>query len=219
MPLPILTEQFQLPLSLDVTATCFGALTGASAGSRRGYDISGVLTVALVAGAGGGLLRDIILGGGPPVLLKDGRLLLAVLLGALVGICFVKTMRRYERIYSMVDTFGLAIYAVVGALKGIHAGLSPLGVVVLGTINAVGGGLLRDVIVREESQLLKPGQLYMIVALFNSGLFMALVLRGHLASLPAALIVIPLGFLLRMLAIRYDWQTRPVQRNDHSEPE
>ena len=52
-----------------------------------------------------------------------------------------------------------------GANKSLVAGAPPEAAVLVGLCNAVGGGLLRDVIVREEPLLLKPGQLYFLATL------------------------------------------------------
>ena len=63
-----------------------------------------------------------------------------------------------------IDAIALAVYAVVGADKALAAGYAPIGAVVIGMTNAVGGGLLRDILVREEPLLFKPGQFYVLAA-------------------------------------------------------
>lgn len=50
-------ECFQLPIAFDLAATFFFALTGALAGIRRGYDVVGVLGLALLTGGGGSVIR------------------------------------------------------------------------------------------------------------------------------------------------------------------
>ena len=69
------------------------------------------------------------------------------------------------------DAAGLGAYAVVGADRAMAAGLSDLGAILVGLVNAVGGGVLRDVITREEPILFKPGQYYATAAVIGSVLY------------------------------------------------
>ncbi len=81
----------------------------------------------------------------------------------------------------------------------------------IGTINAVGGGLLRDIIVRIEPLMLKPGQFYVLAALLGSGLFAGLTATTPLAAPESALIAIGATFVFRVLAIWFNWQTKAVR--------
>lgn len=49
--------------------------------------------------------------------------------------------------FAAMNAVGLVAFATVGALKGSDAGLDLFGVVVLGFLTALGGGILRDVLV------------------------------------------------------------------------
>jgi uncharacterized membrane protein YeiH len=113
-------------------------------------------------------------------------------------------------ILSLVDALGLGIYAVVGAQKSLDRGL-PIGACILvGTVNAVGGGLLRDVLTREVPLLFKPGQFYALTAVAGSAVFVSLTILGGLDVQRAALFSIGATFLLRVLAIRFDWRSPPM---------
>jgi uncharacterized membrane protein YeiH len=79
-------------------------------------------------------------------------------------------------------------------------------------MTAVGGGLLRDILVREEPLLFKPGQFYALVALGGCVLFVALVRGGWLTPNHAAIVTITLVFAVRLLAIKFNWRTSAVQR-------
>ena len=80
----------------------------------------------------------------------------------------------------------------------------------MGVINAAGGGLLRDVLVRDEPLLFKPGQFYVLAALLGTGVFSLLVLRFGKPPESSALIAIGCTFVLRMLAIIFKWKTLSV---------
>ena len=151
--------EFHLPVIFDLAATFLFAVTGAIAGLRKGYDLIGILVLALVTGLGGGLLRDgLFLQNGPPAMATDSRYFVAVLAGAAAGVLFGRKLHRLRLLFQLADALGLGTYAVVGAQKALAAGLSIFAVALVGTVNAVGGSVARDVLVREEPLVFKPGE-------------------------------------------------------------
>jgi len=203
-----MSPEFLLPVEFDLGAVFLFALTGAWVAIRRGYDIVGVFTLALVAGVGGGLMRDgLFLQHGTPAFMQDPRYIYAVLAATLVGAATFLVAQRVERLVAAVDALGLGIYGVVGTQKALAAGLTPAAAILVGVLNATGGGLIRDVLVREEPLLLKPGQYSVLVVLAGCILFNAVL---HYVGLPmstAAWCAIGFVFTLRMLAIQFNWQT------------
>jgi uncharacterized membrane protein YeiH len=83
----------------------------------------------------------------------------------------------------------------------------PEAAVLVGLLNAVGGGLLRDVIVREEPLLLKPGQLYFLATLAGCSVFVILSHHYGADVEYSAFGAIALTLLLRVAAIRFNWRT------------
>jgi uncharacterized membrane protein YeiH len=118
--------------------------------------------------------------------------------------------KTYGLILSLVDALGLGIYAVVGAQKSLDRGLPISSAILVGAVNAVGGGLLRDVLTREVPLLFKPGQFYALTAAVGSAVFVTLVHWARMDVQQAALAAIVLTFLLRVLAIRFDWRSPPL---------
>src|SRR6185436_6175557 len=151
---------FELPLSFTLLAYFTFGVTGALAGLRRGYDMIGVVFLALITAGGGGLIRDgLLLSSGPASILTDGRYLLVVLGAAALTLCFHRHVDRFQRTIAVIDALGLGAFAVIGVER----------------THAVGRGLMRDVLVREEPLLFKPGQFYGLVAIAGCGFFVALV--------------------------------------------
>jgi uncharacterized membrane protein YeiH len=199
---------FQLPLAVDLGAVWLFATTGAMAARQKRYDLIGAAVLALVTGLGGALLRDgIFLQDGPPAALQDGRYLAAVLAGAGVGVYFARVLHRLRLVILLADAVGLGLYGVYGAQKAIQAGLPLLSAVLVGTVNAVGGGLLRDVLVREEPLLFKPGQFYALAATAGCAVFVLLdVQLGQPTWLAASAgVLVALG--LRVGSISLGWRT------------
>ena len=199
---------FQLPLWLDLAAVALFSVTGAMAARDKRYDLVGALTLALAAGLGGGLLRDgLFLQAGAPAALRDGRYLAAVLLGAGVGIYFAAHLHRLRLVLELADAAGLGIYAVYGAERALLAGLPVLSAVLVGGVNAVGGGVLRDVLTREEPLLFKPGQFYALAALGGATAFAVLWGPAGQSTPIAAGIGIAVAVGLRLGSIRLGWRT------------
>jgi uncharacterized membrane protein YeiH len=203
---------FQLPLAFDLGATFVSALAGALVAVRREYDYVGVFALAFVTGLGGAVMRDgIFLDQGPPLAVRDGRYLLAVLAATLIAVVVNQLNRPASLAVLVFDAAGLGAYAVVGADRAMAAGLSDLGAILVGLVNAVGGGVLRDVITREEPILFKPGQYYATAAAIGSVLYVG-VRSLEMHPEPAAFIAGGVAIALRLLAVRYDWRTRPWNR-------
>jgi uncharacterized membrane protein YeiH len=200
--------RFQLPIAFDVAATILFAVTGAIAAMRKRYDLVGVVVLALVTGLGGALLRDgLFLQQGPPAVLEDGRYLAGVLAGAFAGTYFARHLHRLRLLFLLADAAALGVYGVVGAQKALAAGLPLVSATVVGVVNAVGGGVLRDVLVREEPLIFKPGEFYAVAAIAGCVLYVLLVSRLGVGELTAALAGIALAFSVRVLSIRLGWRT------------
>lgn len=206
-------QEFVLPLHVDLGATFLFALSGALAAARRGYDPVGLFVLALVTGVGGGLLRDgLFLQQGPPVFVQEPTYLLVVAAASVLGYFFATWLARIGGLLFVADALGLGAYAVVGAQKSLALGLGVGSAILIGVVNAVGGGLLRDVLVREEPFLFKPGDFYALVAGLGAGLYCLLTVQQGWPSGHAAALVIPVTFGLRVLSHRLQWTTRAAAR-------
>ncbi len=206
--------EFELSPLFDLGATFVWAVSGAGLGVRYGYDYTGIFVMAFVSALGGGLLRDGIFLQHVPVALQNPNYLIVVLCGAIVGTASGvaaggrKPSGAYQGVLDTVDALGLGAYACVGAQMTLQMGLSVPAALLVGVINGVGGGLLRDVLVNRIWML--PGQILTIAALAGVSLFVVLVKTTTLPTGSAAWSAIGLTFIIRMLAIRFDWRTRAL---------
>lgn len=209
------SHQFQLPLFFDIGATFIWAMTGAGLGVRKGYDVTGVFVMAFVSALGGGLLRDgIFLQHGPPEAVREPAYLLTVAIGAIVGGAIAvraggrRPSARFTAVTSVVDAVGLGAYTCVGAQMSLAAGLSYPAAIFIGVVNGCGGGLLRDVLVNDIWML--PGQLLALVSLAGALVFCGLIGLTATSTETAAWIAIAITTAIRLLAIRFDWRTKPL---------
>lgn len=202
---------FALPVLFDLGATFAFALTGTLAGIKRHYDIVGVLALALVTGLGGGLIRDgLFLDLGPTPLLTNPHYLEAVVLAVLCGVFFGERIHRFGRLIAVVDALGLGAYAAFGVQKSLLAGLAPPAAILVGVVNAVGGGVLRDLLCREEPLVFKPGQFYLLIALGGAVVFLFCTATLGWSANRSAVTTVALTFVFRSLTILFNWRTAPV---------
>ena len=203
---------FTLPIWFDHGATFAFALTGALAGIKRGYDIVGVFFLALACGLGGGLIRDGIFlpSGTATPLLTDSRYIQLVVAATIVGALFAGHVKRFRRVIALIDALGLGAYAAFGTQKALHAGLAVPAAMLVGVINASGGGLLRDVFTREEPLVFRPGQFYVLTAVAGTVTFVALSINVGLSATASALIAVGVTFVFRVLTIVFNWRTSAV---------
>lgn len=214
---PLIARTVALPISIDLGATVLFSITGAMVAIRRHYDAIGLFVLALACGLGGGLLRDgFFIQSGPPVAMRNGGYMIAVLAGCGLAVLFFKHAERFSKPFLILDALGTAAYGVVGASKAFEAGLAIPACIFVGVVNAVGSGLIRDVLVREEPLLFKPGQYAVIASVLGVTTFTLLAFVFQAPVVPSAISAMTITFFFRFLAILFDWRTRPVLRPPES---
>ncbi|WP_035906002.1 trimeric intracellular cation channel family protein, partial [Knoellia subterranea] len=211
-----------IPLGLDAVAVGFGGLAGALAARRRGFDIVGVLFLAVIGGLGGALLRDLLLQVPVRALTSPWLLPSAFIGGALVAplLKVVGPMRfRRDAAFTLLDAISLAMYSTLGTDRAMTAGLPPISCLFVGTVAGVGGALIRDVLINEQPEHFKPGSFYVLAAI--PGCIAYFVLRTlELPVLVSALISISVVIAIRMSSWSLDWQTgrRPSRPSRSARP-
>lgn len=193
-----------LLLALDLVGTFVFALSGAIAGVRHRVDLFGVLVLSFIAATAGGMTRDVLIGAVPPAALTDWRYLAVAMLAGVVTFLWRGDVSRVRSAVLTVDAVGLAMFAVSGAQKALVYGLEPVMAALLGMLTAIGGGMVRDVLLAEIPAVLRT-DIYATAALAGA----SVVVAGQVASLPATPVAIAgaaLCFGLRMLSIRRQWQ-------------
>jgi uncharacterized membrane protein YeiH len=205
-------DQFQLPMGFELTAVFLFAVTGALRALENRYDIVGVFVLALLAAVGGGLLRDVFfLQQGVPLVLQDERYLYAV--GAATVLCLIvgAHLNRFRQVFLLADALGLGIYDVVGTQRALDMGLHFVPAGFVGLANAVGGGVLRDVLIGSGTLVFQPGEFYVLAAAVGTAVFIALLLAAGIGAREAAGWSITTTFLLRLGAVAFNWKTRAAK--------
>jgi len=201
---------------IDYAGVAVFAATGALAASRKQLDIVGFVFLAAVTGVGGGTFRDLILG--VPVFWIGNRDY--VLICTLVALVVFFGAHRVESRYKLLlwlDAIGLAVFAVMGAAKGMAITGSPAVSIVMGMLTACFGGILRDLLAGEPSVLLRP-EVYVTAAIVGAGVYTAcdLILLPPQISYPAGFLA---ALAIRGGALRFGWSFPPYKSRPGRRPE
>lgn len=189
---------------IDLAGTFAFAISGALAAQREDFDLFGILAIAYVTACGGGIARDVCIGAIPPAGLAEWRYLLTAVIAALATIGAYHQVEKLDYPVRLFDAMGLGLFAVYGAHKALVYGHNAEVAVLVGVLTAIGGGMVRDVLLNRVSLVLQQTELYATAAVLGAGLA---VLGEYLAwpSLWSTWLPIVACFVLRYLSLRYKW--------------
>jgi uncharacterized membrane protein YeiH len=193
-----------LLLVLDLCGTFVFALSAAVAGLRHRVDLFGVLVLSFAAANAGGITRDLLIGAVPPAGITDWRYIAASLSAGLIFFVWDATVVRLRSSLLLLDAAGLGLFAVTGTLKALAFQLGAGTAVLLGVLTAIGGGMLRDVLLSEVPAVLRS-ELYAVAALAGA----TTVVVGRLLQWPTPVGAVGgalLCFALRFMAIKRGWR-------------
>ncbi|HIW75468.1 MULTISPECIES: trimeric intracellular cation channel family protein [Gordonibacter] len=197
-----------VPFWLELAAALTGGLSGAMSAVRARYDIFGVVCIALTAGLAGGIMRDLLMQNYGIYAFQKPELLLACAAAGVVVFYFGKLATYLDPVVALLDNLSVALWAVISVGKGLSAQLDIVPSIILGTVTAVGGGILRDVFMNREPEAFQAGALYGSAALIGSTVY-ALMKQNHILDsyAPFACVAIVLG--LRYASLFFGWSTKP----------
>jgi uncharacterized membrane protein YeiH len=117
-----------------------------------------------VAGNAGGVMRDVLIGSVPPAAISDWRYGAASLVAGITTFVWYANVKRLQHVVLLFDAMGLGIFAVSGAQKALDCGVNPFAAALLGMLTGIGGGIVRDLLVKEIPVVLRT-DVYAIAAL------------------------------------------------------
>ena len=206
----LLSSKPKLPDWTLYLAVAFGAFSGAAFAARRGFDLVGVLGLAVAQGIGGLLLTQILLQQGVPEVLKERWYLIVVVVAALVAFFLADLITRAMESLLIIDALSLGLLCAIGVNQALRALPDNAGIsaVFLGVLTAVGGGILRDILSGRAPDVLRPGIFTATAALIGAIVFVLLVELAS-ATRPFALTVtVAVVATIRLLSHWLHWETR-----------
>ena len=203
---------FAVPLWVDLLAVGIGSLQGAMFASEfkdRRLDLLGIAIIGIATGLGGGVLRDVLLGVVPRAMTSNWYLTVAVL-AAILGMALQRVFDRLAGLITVLDALTIGLLGAIGTTKALSLGLPEIPAVFVGVIAAVGGSVLRDLLMNLTIAMMHVGSLYAVAAAAGTIVLVAAVALGAPVAV-AAIVGTSVTLVIRMLAVRFGW-TLPEQR-------
>ena len=196
----------------ELAGTVAFAVSGVLTAKKQRLDLFGAVVLGLTTAVGGGAVRGILLGYNPPVMFRKPVYAITAIITSLIVFLIEKKSRLLEDSQKLVlalnvaDTIGLGVFAASGTEKvlGTVYCENMFLAAFVGTVTAVGGGILRDMLAGTIPVVMRR-RVYAVAALLGSLIYY--VLRFH-ADLPvSAAELISIGAIcgIRFLAIRHLW--------------
>jgi len=204
---------FIIPLWADLTAVALGGVQGALFASgfqgQRRLDLLGVAIIGILLGMGGGLIRDLLLGLTPATLQNNWYLLTAIV-ASLIGMLLSGLFQRLNRAIVMLDAVVIGLFGAFGTSKALALGLPAVPAIFVGVLAAVGGSVLRDVLMGLPVAIMHVGSLYAVAAAGGCAVLAVVFACG--VPLPIAAVVgLIVTTVIRVLAVLFDLSL-PEQR-------
>ena len=185
----------------DLIGTFAFAVTGVIGGLKKRLDIVGAMFCALSPALAGGIVRDAILGVHSATF-SDERYLIAVVVATLLSYLCSGLVLKYYRIFLYADAIGLAVFTLIGVHKAITYDLGVLAALFLGCITAVGGGMIRDILIQEVPMVLQR-ELYAVPSLCGGAAL--LLLYPYIGWEMGFAVTGVFIFVFRVIAIECKW--------------
>lgn len=197
----------QLERALDLVGLLAFAVSGALLAVRKGFELVGITSLALVTATGGGVVRDLVLGDTPPIAFRDlWYFLVPLSAAALVFVAHGTIERHLGTPVLFFDAIGLGLLTVTGAVKAVEFDSTAVGAVALAVVTATGGGILRDVLANDPPQIFqRDSRLYAIPATAGAIVVVTLLRADAYSGVVAASVAAGVC-LIRLGALRWSWR-------------
>ena len=194
---------------LDYLGTVAFAVTGASKAISHQADIFGIIVLATVVGVAGGITRDVIFGRFPTAFSDPIYISMTVIVGVVMFFLYTKFKSKMN-IWLVFDAIGLGVFSILGASIAYQVvGMEFLPMLFGGMITAIGGGILRDVFVR-EIPIVFVKEVYAVASILGIVVFYG-ILNAGVEIQVASVIGIVVSTGTRLLAMKYNWNLPKVK--------
>ncbi len=191
---------------LDVIGTVAFSLSGYILASEAGYDLLGIVVISFTSAFGGGVVRD-LLTNRMPFIFHETYPILLVLCTLVIAYIFKfhKEMKLIDnKVFNFSDSIGLSMFAFTGATVGFDAEFNLAGVIFLSFLTAVGGGIIRDVIMNKIPYVL-VNDFYGTIAIFV-GFLVWIVKSYFILNALSIILILFFGTVMRLIAIKQRWK-------------
>jgi len=187
--------------TIDILGTIAFSISGVLIALNKKMDAFGILIIAFVTAAGGGTLRDVLIGETPVSWMKDMTFVYTIFAATIFAVLFRSKLDYFRKSLFLFDTIGIGLYTAVGVEKGLSAGLHPIMCIALGTISACFGGVIRDILCNEIPVIFRK-EVYATACIFGGVayfLIQKLPIEQNIVFIVSGLVVI----IIRLFAVKF----------------
>lgn len=189
---------------LDLTGVFASAVLGGVAARTARLDVVGFIVLAVMSGLGGGMIRDLLLQtGGPVAAIADPAYLMSAVFGGTIAFFLTFNGRWARRGLLSLDALAVGCWSAAGVQKALEADLGWMAAIMLGITTAVGGGMVRDLMLLKVPTIFGGNTLYATSAVLASVEMLVFSELGLVAI--GSIVAILSGAALSLLAKRYGW--------------
>lgn len=191
---------------LDIFGTVSFTVAASLMAYKKNLDPFGILVIAIITSIGGGTLRDILLRNYPIFWISNITYIEVICIASFITQIWYRQISKITDILLIFDAIGIGVFTIIGIRTALNFNVHPIICIIMGSITAVFGGLIRDVLCNEIPVILHK-ELYATLCLLGGALFFLL---RHL-SVPVELnyaVSMILIIATRIIAIRYNLSLR-----------
>lgn len=187
----------------DLVGTFVFAISGLMVASAKKFDVFGAFVIAFATAIGGGTLRDILIGSLPVGWIQDINYIFIIIIACLCSILFNRFILNLSKTLFLFDTIGIAVFTILGLQKSLDVGTPAVVAVMMGTISAVFGGVVRDVLCNEEPLIFRK-ELYATPCILGGILYLILDGQGLIQSAVIGITIVSI-ITVRLMAVKWHW--------------
>jgi uncharacterized membrane protein YeiH len=197
--------------SLDLFGTLAFAVTGAFKAIQHKSDIVGIIILSTITGVAGGMIRDVIFGKFPPTVVTNPLYIIVTFSTAIVIFFLYPLLKGHWNLFLKFDAVGLGVFTVIGTTFAYSTfGLNFLAMSFGGVLTAIGGGVLRDLLVNEIPIVLIKE--FYASASFAGVLILFFMLSLNINLTLSAIPTIIVVTSIRLVAIKFNWNLPRARR-------
>jgi len=187
---------------LDLTGTLVFAISGAISASERKLDLFGALVIAFVTAAGGGTLRDVMIGSTPVAWMMELNYLYLIVAAVILTYFFKARLLKLRMTFFLFDTIGIGIFTILNVQKTLDMGLSPAIAVIMGTVSAVFGGVIRDILCNEVPLIFRK-EVYATACMIGAVCY--LIFSNYMDQGLSMVLTVGIIIFIRIMAVKQKW--------------
>lgn len=185
---------------IEFLGTFAFAISGIRHAAAKHFDWLGGFVCGIAVAIGGGTIRDVMLGV-TPFWMTSSIYIICTVLAQVFVIVFAKSLRRLDNTWFLFDTFGLALFTIVGLQKTLDCGHAYWVAIIMGCITGAAGGVIRDVLLNNVPIIFQK-EIYAMASIFGGLVYWLLMRLGVDVNVTVAVTFLVVC-AIRLLAVKY----------------